>query len=582
MLTLITLASAVSLAIPGHAKAGTYVAWYCADRDDKSVIGAERDWSGNFGGLGYQPYPIVSCPGDPGVPSGAIATAVRANPANSPSLVSQEASMHAPPDVTLVHLTLWWRGAAFNGGQVAAIASGVTDQVLADYREIEFPPVSASFPTVSYQQSDYDLAGSPAGIRLRSACPNGAGTCQTTVVARLEVRKAALTVVDNDAPRGSVTGALLTDAVLTGTPDITVDATDRGAGLYALNILVDGQLQSSTPFAGWPCSDVDTTDSDAFEFSTVSPCPLKKILNARLDTRLLTDDAYHRVEVQLLDAGGNATTLADRTVGVDSRAYLPGHFDPATRRFQNPSLNLGLGHQLNGRGATSGSRLRVYFPVDRRVRARGGTGRDSHRRITRAVLKRTLGFTARPTMRGVLTDTDRRPIVGAQVWLAVRLAGGEWQLIGAPLTTSQRGRVGLRLPPRTPSRQINLVYFPYTDSHDQTVGQPLHLTVRAGVTLRVTPSTVHNGQRVRFTGRVAGPLAERGATVSMQVKLGQRYRTFRALRVSPVHRGTFRTFYRFKATTRTTRYRFRALVSRQAGLPYERGTSTARTVLVTR
>jgi hypothetical protein len=44
--------------------------------------------------------------------------------------------------------------------------------------------------------------------------------------------------------------------------------------------------------------------------------------------------------------------------------------------------------------------------------------------------------------------------------------------------------------------------------------------------------------------------------------------------------GRFVTRYRFTATTRTTRYRFRALVLKQAGLPYETGTSPVTSVVV--
>jgi hypothetical protein len=131
----------------------------------------------------------------------------------------------------------------------------------------------------------------------------------------------------------------------------------------------------------------------------------------------------------------------------------------------------------------------------------------------------------------------------------------------------------MRIGSRRPSREINVVYFPYSDTHDQAVGRPVKLKVRAGVRLAVDRHRLRNGQRLRFSGAVAGPIASGGATVSLQVKVGHRFQTFRSLRVTAGDRGRFSTRYRFTATTRSARYRFRALVSRQRGLPYARGAS---------
>jgi hypothetical protein len=189
-------------------------------------------------------------------------------------------------------------------------------------------------------------------------------------------------------------------------------------------------------------------------------------------------------------------------------------------------------------------------------------------------------YASRPTLRAVLTDEARRPISGAKVWIASRVEGREWRITGRPQTTGRTGRVGLRLPARTPSRQINVVYFPFSDSHEQARGRPVTVNVRAGATLAVSRHRARNGQHVRFRGHVAGPLAPGGVTASLQVRLGRRYRTFRALRVTADGGGKFDTTYRFDSTSRPTRYRFRVLVSRQAGLPYERGTSRATSVVV--
>jgi hypothetical protein len=100
------------------------------------------------------------------------------------------------------------------------------------------------------------------------------------------------------------------------------------------------------------------------------------------------------------------------------------------------------------------------------------------------------------------------------------------------------------------------------------------------LTLRTDKRVVHNGQRVTFVGRVRGRIPMRGATLGLQAKVGPRFRTFRQVRVTRTSGGRFSTSYRFTATTRTTRYRFRALLLKQAGLPYESGTSKVTTVIV--
>ena len=108
----------------------------------------------------------------------------------------------------------------------------------------------------------------------------------------------------------------MTDPVLAGLATVTVDATDKGAGVFVARVLVDGQVRASTPFGDRLCRDIDTSDSDPFEFSTISPCPLHDTATVQLDTTAIGDDAYHHVQIQVVDAAGNATTIAERTVGV--------------------------------------------------------------------------------------------------------------------------------------------------------------------------------------------------------------------------------------------------------------------------
>ena len=94
--------------------------------------------------------------------------------------------------------------------------------------------------------------------------------------------------------------------------------------------------------------------------------------------------------------------------------------------------------------------------------------------------------------------------------------------------------------------------------------------------MRAKPRAVRRGQRVRFSGRLRGGPARRARLVVVQAHDGGRWRTFRTARTG--RRGRWVTGYRFSSGAAARRYRFRAVVPRQAGYPYVRGTSRIRGV----
>jgi hypothetical protein len=550
----VLIVSAALLASASAANAGTYTTWYCRDGAGRGI--GLRDWSRALVGVGYTTSSFVNCPD--GAP-GSFGPEVGADSGNDPDYVSDGFTITAPASVRLDALRLLWEGGAGPTGRVKA-TSMIGDEdvaLLTAYTNTRF----GTLPQLGGQEVTLPLAGAQ-GVGLRAECLSA---CQDggPVYAWYEVYRAALLISDLAPPQGRASGNLLVDPVLRGVESVAVDAHDVGAGVYLARVLVDGQVRASAPFADAPCQDVDPTNSDPFEFSTTKPCPDAASAAVPLDTEELGEDTYHHVQVDLLDASGNSTLLADRVVGVDNRPSPAGFFDPATRRFLNPAFDIGSMRRLNGVPATADARFAVSLPVGGHARAR-----------------RTVTFGSRPTIRGLLTARAGKPIAGATIWMASRFEDGEWRISGRPRTTSATGRVGFRLPPGLPSRDVNLVYFPYTDSHDATLGRPVALGVRAGMNLRTTKSTVRNGQRVTFVGRVAGHIPARGATIGLQAKVGPRYRTFRQVRVTQGARGRFVTRYRFKSTTSTTRYRFRAIALKQSGLPYETGKSSTVTVLV--
>jgi hypothetical protein len=445
-------------AIASQARAGTYTAWSCRDGANTSTQGLP-DWSRTTSGVGYISNPDLTCQTlPPYTTNNPFGTSVYADSGNNASLVTDDMSLAAPPDTSLTSARLWWRGEAHPTGQVAAIAvrPNGTQTTLIDRRNTRFP--SSGNPNVDTAPTDtLDLAGA-SGLILRSACLSD---CQndpsTSFLAYYDAFRVALSVSDAVAPTGRASGELLTDAVLKGQRSVTIDGTDKGGGVYLARIVSDGQVVASNVLGDATCRDVDPTNADAFEFTTVRPCRATDSATVTLDTAKLGEDLRHNIQAQVVDAAGNATVVAQRTVGVDNQPPAPGFFDRATRRFQNPLFDIAAARQLNGIGAASNARLRVYLPVMHTVRVKHGAHRGQRRRVTRATTRRTVDYSGRPALRARLTSPAGDAIVGAKVWTATRPEGSDWQITGQPHTTSKTGRVAFRLPPHAPSRQINVV-----------------------------------------------------------------------------------------------------------------------------
>ena len=290
--------------------------------------------------MGYVSTPGVVCQTlPPYTTSNPFGTIVYADGSNNPSLVTDDMSLVAPPDVSLSSATLWWRGEARPTGQVAAIAvrPNGTQTVLIDRRNTSFP--SSGDPSASGPPTDtLDLAGA-SGLTLRSACLSD---CQndpsSSFLASYDAFRVAVSVTDAAAPAGRASGELLTDAVLKGQRSVTIDATDKGGGVYLARVVSDGQVVASSGVDDPTCRDADATNNDPFEFSTIRPCPASATTTVTLDTTKLGEDVHHDIQVQVLDAAGNVTVLADRTVGVDNQPPARRLLRPRDKALSEPSV----------------------------------------------------------------------------------------------------------------------------------------------------------------------------------------------------------------------------------------------------
>jgi hypothetical protein len=170
---------------------------------------------------------------------------------------------------------------------------------------------------------------------------------------------------------------------------------------------------------------------------------------------------------------------------------------------------------------------------------------------------------------GRLTTAQGVPIADAAIVVEGQArSGGAFVKLGVARTDAQ-GNLNFTLP-AGPSRTVRYRY----DGTNTVRPASADLTtkVNAAARLKVDRRRLRNGQAVRFTGRLLGkPIPTAGKLVALQAKVGREWRTFATPRANA--KGIFKHRYRFTATTGLRRYKFRAVVAREAAYPYEKGVS---------
>ncbi len=176
---------------------------------------------------------------------------------------------------------------------------------------------------------------------------------------------------------------------------------------------------------------------------------------------------------------------------------------------------------------------------------------------------------------GRLLDGGGQAVPGARACVAtrIRIHGAAERVAAAPLTDAE-GRFRARIP-SGPSREVRVAYWPSTAT---ALERYLRLDVPARPRMWLRPRhAIENGSRVRFHVRLPGPASER-RRVRIQAREGRHWLQLRSGLTDA--RGVYRARYRFHATTGRRSYRFRAVVPKQRGYPYEAGKSKVKRVTV--
>jgi len=205
----------------------------------------------------------------------------------------------------------------------------------------------------------------------------------------------------------------------------------------------------------------------------------------------------------------------------------------------------------------------------RKRKKRQATTRAKCRRELASKAPPELGHGKRAGSTGRLTTEQGAPIVDAPVIVEGRArSGGAFVQLGTARTDPQ-GKFRFEIP-AGPSRAVR---YRYDGTNTVKPAEAQLVTkVRAAARLKASRRRMRTGQAVLFSGKLLGrPIPSAGKLVTLQAKVGRRWRTFATPRANA--KGVFKHRYRFTATTGVRRYAFRALVARETAYPYERGLS---------
>ena len=106
----------------------------------------------------------------------------------------------------------------------------------------------------------------------------------------------------------------------------------------------------------------------------------------------------------------------------------------------------------------------------------------------------------------------------------------------------------------------------------------VRVLVPARLSFRARPRSVINGEALLLRGQVRGPIPSDGKQLVTQAYYRGRWRTFKLLRTDAS--GRYRYVYRFDGTRGRVVYPLRAVATKEATFPYERGASKVRRVTV--
>jgi hypothetical protein len=530
---LLAAVAACALA-PATAGAGTYTVYNC--QDPTGAPASTSAWSTTFTDPSKQTT-------DSSCPRGGIHIAFQPGQVQAPN-ADARLYFWAPDNTEIISYSLWrsvvvgtgsayyfspmerygtdWRWAGTGCGGTSCSGLGNPSVPLDPTNRWDRKPPTPITGVMLYISCSYDNSGT-------TTCP------ATHPEVEAWLHRSDITLADDLAPTFSTapTGALVAaTAPVSGVTQVSVQAADKGGGLAAAQVEVDGRVVATQPLgASSTCQQ---------PYTARVPCPLVGSATVPVDTTTLADGT-HSVRVLLRDAAGNVTATTPVTA-TTANAPPDASCDPTPVGTSPLRFSAGIVHQKRGHGASrSTAQLTVHYNTSEQLR-----------------------------FSGQLSDAAGNAVPSAPVCIVSRAAG-----IGGPLlplarvTTGADGRFTVPLA-RGSSRELVAIYR--VDGGALTGRATLRVIPH--VTLHPSRSSLRNGQLLRFKGTVSGgPIPSRGVLVQVEAWDGTGWSLVRQAHAKGAA-GRFQVSHRFRYTTGTQRYTFRAHIVTQAAYPYLAGVSS--------
>jgi hypothetical protein len=460
------------------------------------------------------------------------------------------------------------------------------------------------------------------GVRLVCA----AGTCDSNGSnhARSYLRDVTFTLSDSSKPTPRIVGGLVDPSPATGgwhrgSQSLTYDASDRGGGVAAYSVTVNGQsvgasfgsCQLTTHGYGKlmrPCSPepvgrsangntvagpwqngTNNVRACAWDFggggSSNSNCIRREVMvdnevpdPAFRNAQNPADPELIRAPVDERYSGVEAGKVAYKREGTDEWHELPTVHQAGELRARVDSEVVPAGRyefkawaedEAGNRSAEietreNGHPMILRFPLraDSQLRAAIGNG----------ALKRTISYGRSPEVRGRLLSADRDPLPLQTVKVHEQYALGSLESQHtSEAVTDKDGRFALRLA-TGPSRDVHVTY-PGSKRYRPAGAQELGLRVRSGVQFNTSRRRVPAGEAVMFGGVVkhhGSQIPAGGKLVELQVREGARKWGTVKEAFATRGDGRYSTSYRFGTFyTDPVTFRFRVKVTRENGCPYK-------------
>jgi hypothetical protein len=378
--------------------------------------------------------------------------------------------------------------------------------------------------TYDYPDS-YQRSGPFSSVQAQMVCVQ-LGGCAASLQPGIYMHDLAFDVSDTAPPAVSGSGSLLAGGVKRGFQDLTIDANDRGGGLTAAWVLVNGVAATSRSY---PCAVAANVAAN------LRPCPGAASPSFNLDTQSYP---FHDGANSVQACASDLATISAPNVSCSAATQVE------------------VDNSCQGSQVTGGTQLSASFAdtSDYSIQVRSDEGANVVGRLTDAHGAGVGGATLCVRERTMLPDASASPAGSVQ--------------------TDPSGHFEYHVDPG-PNREIS---FGYRYDRDQ-IEAGVEFRAEAIPELGVSPRKLRNGQAIRLFGSTPGP-ANAGRVVVFQARYPghRRWHTFRKAETDA--HGHFQSHYRFQKTTTTTTYRIRALVPAQAGYPYLEGHSARRRVTV--